>query len=431
MAEEAQGPRPRRAQGGQPRADRGARRLRRHLGRRAVGAAGHRSTRGHYSTLLGTTYENDPVLGIVSRARPARARVADGRCAYYVGVLAATILFIATNAGLIGISRLSWSLAEHRQLPRDLRAAAPALPHAVVHDRLLLGARGAAAPPGRDRLPRQPLLVRRDAVVHDRARRGRSRCASRSPTASAPTGCRGTCASAARPVPLTAVLGGDRHVRRLGARSSCCTPRRARSASAWMVVGMARLLRLPPPPGPRPAHRVQDRARHARPPDFERARLPLRARADLRRRRERARAAQPPRSWSASDAIVDAVYVLRGAAASSRSTAGLEDEEDARPHACSRARASRRAGSGLKVRTGADPHAPAPARRSSRRRGGVGSEVDLPGRRSTRRPPSSPLGPTAPYLLAKRPCRVIVASAPAAAPNGEAPEASRRVRARP
>ena len=32
-------------------------------------------------------------------------------------MLAATILFIATNAGLIGISRLSWSLAEHRQLP--------------------------------------------------------------------------------------------------------------------------------------------------------------------------------------------------------------------------------------------------------------------------------------------------------------------------
>ena len=36
---------------------------------------------------------------------------------YYVGILAATILFIATNAGMIGISRLSWSLAEHRQLP--------------------------------------------------------------------------------------------------------------------------------------------------------------------------------------------------------------------------------------------------------------------------------------------------------------------------
>ena len=37
---------------------------------------------------------------------------------YYVGILAATILFIATNAGMIGISRLSWSLAEHRQLPQ-------------------------------------------------------------------------------------------------------------------------------------------------------------------------------------------------------------------------------------------------------------------------------------------------------------------------
>jgi APA family basic amino acid/polyamine antiporter len=35
-----------------------------------------------------------------------------------VGFLAATILFIATNAGMIGISRLSWSLAEHRQLPQ-------------------------------------------------------------------------------------------------------------------------------------------------------------------------------------------------------------------------------------------------------------------------------------------------------------------------
>src|SRR3989441_232211 len=36
---------------------------------------------------------------------------------YYVGGRGATILIIATNAGLIGISRLSWSLAEPRQLP--------------------------------------------------------------------------------------------------------------------------------------------------------------------------------------------------------------------------------------------------------------------------------------------------------------------------
>jgi basic amino acid/polyamine antiporter, APA family len=70
---------------------------------------------GHYSTALGTTYANDPVLGIVS-ALGLHGAVATA-ANYYVGALAATILLIATNAGMIGISRLSWSLAEHRQLP--------------------------------------------------------------------------------------------------------------------------------------------------------------------------------------------------------------------------------------------------------------------------------------------------------------------------
>ncbi|MFN8164006.1 MAG: universal stress protein [Solirubrobacterales bacterium] len=70
---------------------------------------------GHFTTELGTTYSNDPVLGIVSALglHGTTATVAN----YYVGALAATILLIATNAGMIGISRLSWSLAEHRQLP--------------------------------------------------------------------------------------------------------------------------------------------------------------------------------------------------------------------------------------------------------------------------------------------------------------------------
>jgi APA family basic amino acid/polyamine antiporter len=70
---------------------------------------------GHYATQLGTTYSGDPVLGIVS-ALHLHGALATG-AQYYVGALAATILLIATNAGMIGISRLSWSLAEHRQLP--------------------------------------------------------------------------------------------------------------------------------------------------------------------------------------------------------------------------------------------------------------------------------------------------------------------------
>jgi basic amino acid/polyamine antiporter, APA family len=74
---------------------------------------------GHHTTLLGQPpphgFENDPVLGIVRHLGIHGTVLTALR--YYVGVLAATILFIATNAGLIGISRLSWSLAEHRQLP--------------------------------------------------------------------------------------------------------------------------------------------------------------------------------------------------------------------------------------------------------------------------------------------------------------------------
>jgi APA family basic amino acid/polyamine antiporter len=74
----------------------------------------------HAYTLLGLGsaqggYQNDPVLGIIQHlGLSVTVRHILG---YYVGILAATILFIATNAGLIGISRLSWSLAEHRQLP--------------------------------------------------------------------------------------------------------------------------------------------------------------------------------------------------------------------------------------------------------------------------------------------------------------------------
>jgi APA family basic amino acid/polyamine antiporter len=71
---------------------------------------------GHYSTLLGTKYQNDPVLGIVSALGLGQGITTAMR--YYVGILAATILLIATNAGMIGISRLSWSLAQHRQLPK-------------------------------------------------------------------------------------------------------------------------------------------------------------------------------------------------------------------------------------------------------------------------------------------------------------------------
>ena len=40
-------------------------------------------------------------------------------------MLAAVILLIATNAGLIGVSRLTYSMGQHRQLPEALRQVHP------------------------------------------------------------------------------------------------------------------------------------------------------------------------------------------------------------------------------------------------------------------------------------------------------------------
>ena len=79
-------------------------------------------------------FAGDPILGVVKADRP---RAAAGAGEIYVGLLAATILFIATNAGIIGVSRLVYSMGIHRQVPDALRQLHPQLPHAVDrHPRL-------------------------------------------------------------------------------------------------------------------------------------------------------------------------------------------------------------------------------------------------------------------------------------------------------
>jgi APA family basic amino acid/polyamine antiporter len=67
-------------------------------------------------------YADDPVLGVVANLDLGAFQ---GAAEIYVGVLAATILFIATNAGLLGVSRLTYSMGQHRQLPEALRALHP------------------------------------------------------------------------------------------------------------------------------------------------------------------------------------------------------------------------------------------------------------------------------------------------------------------
>ncbi|MSO44897.1 MAG: universal stress protein [Thermoleophilia bacterium] len=78
---------------------------------------------GSYQTELGTTYAGDPILGIVDQFGISGAPLELLRG--FVGILAATILIIATNAGVIGVSRLTYSMGMHRQLPRAMQRLHP------------------------------------------------------------------------------------------------------------------------------------------------------------------------------------------------------------------------------------------------------------------------------------------------------------------
>ncbi len=78
---------------------------------------------GQFTTTLGTTYADDPVLGIVENIGLAPGLTDVLRI--YVGILAGVILLIATNAALIGLSRLTFSMGQHRQLPEFLRSIHP------------------------------------------------------------------------------------------------------------------------------------------------------------------------------------------------------------------------------------------------------------------------------------------------------------------
>src|SRR4029077_8221775 len=68
-------------------------------------------------------FKNDPVLGVVENLGLS-GRVLDV-LKVYVGVLVATILFIATNAGVIGASRITYAMATYRQLPEIFRRVHP------------------------------------------------------------------------------------------------------------------------------------------------------------------------------------------------------------------------------------------------------------------------------------------------------------------
>ncbi len=84
---------------------------------------------GKYVTQLGQNpphgFKNDPVLGLVQNLGLHGFVLTAAKI--YVGLLAATILFIATNAGVIGASRITYSMASYRQLPEIFRRLHPKL----------------------------------------------------------------------------------------------------------------------------------------------------------------------------------------------------------------------------------------------------------------------------------------------------------------
>ena len=97
---------------------------------RAVGAAGgDRSRRSDCVTKLGLVRPRavQERSGARPRREPRAARNGPLAAKIYVGILAATILFIATNAGVIGASRITYAMATYRQLPEVFRRLHPRL----------------------------------------------------------------------------------------------------------------------------------------------------------------------------------------------------------------------------------------------------------------------------------------------------------------
>jgi amino acid transporter len=82
---------------------------------------------GECRTLLGlgpeeNGYANNPIIGVISGMELGGFQ---GAVEFYVGVLAVTILIAATNAGVLGVSRLTYSMGMYRQLPDTMRRLHP------------------------------------------------------------------------------------------------------------------------------------------------------------------------------------------------------------------------------------------------------------------------------------------------------------------
>jgi APA family basic amino acid/polyamine antiporter len=370
----------------------------------ALPVTGHGS---HAQTLLGLPpqqggYQNDPVLGIIEHLGLPNGVTHVLR--YYVGILAATILFIATNAGLIGISRLSWSLAEHRQLPSIFarlhrRYRTPwftILTFSVFAGVLLI--------PGQTDFlgnlysfgAMLSFTTAHAAVIVLRFKQ---------PELERPYRMPGNISIRGRQLPVTAVLGG------LGTFAAWISVMALHVdaryvGSGWMVIGLVGYVVYRRRQGMdlRSHYKI---AHHQRPDFFvelayRSAIVPIFG-TDVD-----ASALRSAAKLVGEDATVEAIYVLQVPNQLSLD-AGLEEEERLGMSVLESAKVRGRK-AGLKVQT-----------RMIRTRNPGASIVEEAERRgaeiiylgTAHAPPSErALGPTASYLLAHRPCRVVIETTP-------------------
>jgi APA family basic amino acid/polyamine antiporter len=361
----------------------------------------------HAYTLLGESpprgFQNDPVLGIIDHLGLPTAVAHILR--YYVGILAATILFIATNAGLIGISRLSWSLAEHRQLPSIFARLHPRYRTPWFTIVVFSVFAGVLLIPGKTDFlgnlysygAMLSFTTAHAAVVALRFKE---------PERERPYRMPGNVRIRDVFVPLTAVIGG------IGTFAAWISVLALHVdaryvGTGWMVVGIGGYVLYRRRVGLDlvSRHRIE---RRERPPAFvelayRSAIVPIFG-TDVD-----ASALRTAAKLVGEDAMVEAIYVLRVPAQLSLD-AGLEEEEQLGLAVLESAKVSGRR-AGLKVQT-----------RLIRTRNPGGAIVEEAQRRGaeiiylgTAHAPASEraLGPTASYLLAHRPCRVVIETPPA------------------
>ena len=357
---------------------------------------------GHYSTLLGTSeanggYAGDPVLGIVKHLHLGALQSAGE---IYVGLLAATILFIAANAGIIGVSRLVYSMSLHRQIPDRIGQLHPRFSTPWIGILMFGGIACLTIIPGQATFlgnmyafgAMLSFTIAHLSVIKLRIK---------DPDRERPYRGPGTIRIAGRPLPAFAVVG----VFGTGLAFITVTFLHLAVALAgvlWLALGITLYTVYRKRQGLDLRTTVRA-ARHERPPDFEELEYRT-ALVPIFGEDVSAAALSAAAKLIGEDGVVYAIFVLPVPSQLSLE-AGLEEEEAEGRSVLESARIQARR-AGIKIHTGLiRTRNPGAALVDEAQR--VGSDViywsTIHAPRGEQR-----IGPTAAYLLSKRPCRVII-----------------------